>query len=169
MHARGRASFAPLKGRGGIVEAGPCTRPKDAVTANEVVGFGYFGEAALTAPQKLAERRGGIVVGIYMHEPECEAICAIAECNGEATNQPRKSKLMRSTFLAATLVASLFAISANASHNNPWAVPGDDVNAKNHDTNQAYSADRPGEDEMHGVENSSGRDTVPGPGGRKDK
>ncbi|MDV7142712.1 hypothetical protein R3X27_08455 [Tropicimonas sp. TH_r6] len=67
------------------------------------------------------------------------------------------------------LVAIFTATASMAAHNNPWAGPEDDVNGENHDTNQAYSVDRTGEDEMTGVENSEGRDTVPGPWGQKDK
>ncbi|MBS0122736.1 hypothetical protein [Thetidibacter halocola] len=40
---------------------------------------------------------------------------------------------------------------AMADHGNPWAQEGDTVLSQNHETNQAFSADRPGEDEMRGA------------------
>ncbi len=68
-----------------------------------------------------------------------------------------------------TVAAVLSATASMAAHNNPWAEPEDSVEGKNHDTNQAYSADRPGEDEMHGVQNTEARETVPGPGGQQEQ
>lgn len=38
-----------------------------------------------------------------------------------------------------------------AAHANPWATETDSVNSQYHDSNQARSADTPGEDEMRGV------------------
>ena len=76
---------------------------------------------------------------------------------------------MRTIPAAAALAAALLATSpALAEHNNPWAEDTSDLTARHPDENQSFSADRPGEDEMHGVRNAMGRESVPGPGGRTD-
>ncbi|WP_238363967.1 hypothetical protein [Mesobacterium pallidum] len=56
---------------------------------------------------------------------------------------------MKALTLAAALVLGASAM-AYADHANPWAGEDDDVNAQYHEANQAFSADRPGEDEMRG-------------------
>lgn len=77
--------------------------------------------------------------------------------------------------LALALALALGGAPALAAHNNPWAGPEDDVDARFHDDTRERSADTPGSDEMHGMENGAtrGRDTVPGPGpgpgGRADR
>ena len=77
------------------------------------------------------------------------------------------------TLIAGIALTLLGAAPVLASHANPWMQPGDTVLAKNHETNQAFSADRPGEDEMRGrmVQNVSdkagqGRDNAGGSGGQ---
>ncbi len=74
---------------------------------------------------------------------------------------------LRTSLALAALIAALAATASYASHNNPWAGDSAVVKSKNHDTNQSFSADRPGDEEMKGVDRSKGRDKVPGPGGRK--
>ncbi|MBR9891745.1 hypothetical protein GYB14_08615 [bacterium] len=56
----------------------------------------------------------------------------------------------------ATLALAVIALTGSAStlaagHANPWTDDLSEVREKNHDSNQAKSADTPGEDEMRGV------------------
>ncbi|SNS44698.1 hypothetical protein [Tropicimonas sediminicola] len=76
---------------------------------------------------------------------------------------------MKSTLALAGLLVALSLTTARAAHNNPWASEGDTLLGQNHDENQEFSADRPGEDEMRGVEKSRGRDNVTGPKGKRSK
>lgn len=56
------------------------------------------------------------------------------------------------TPLALAVIALSGSISAlEAGHANPWTDDLSEVLEKNHDSNQARSADTPGEDEMRGV------------------
>lgn len=76
---------------------------------------------------------------------------------------------MKTLLTTAGLLVALSLTAAEAAHNNPWATADDAVLSKNHDDNQSRSLDRPGEDEMKGVENSRGRDSVTGPRGKRNK
>ena len=60
--------------------------------------------------------------------------------------------MKRITPLALAVIALTGSASVLAAgHANPWADDLSEVLQKNHDTNQAKSADTPGEDEMRGV------------------
>ncbi|MFD0979755.1 hypothetical protein [Tropicimonas aquimaris] len=74
---------------------------------------------------------------------------------------------MKVTFALAGILAAFSLSAAHADHNNPWASEEDTVLGQNHDDNQSFSDDRPGEDEMKGVANSRGRDSVTGPKGKR--
>jgi hypothetical protein len=58
---------------------------------------------------------------------------------------------MTKTLLTLAAILGSLAAPAVADHANPWASDTDTVLSKNHDTNQARSADTPGEDEMRGA------------------
>jgi len=58
---------------------------------------------------------------------------------------------MTKTLIVVAALCGALAVPAHADHNNPWATADDVVLSKNHEANQAKSADTPGNDEMRGV------------------